>query len=79
MPDHGRIRGDLPPGPQPDPEEAASKALAAGRARTDYVLSDSSKFGTVTAAAMFPLEMAQIITDHLPDKRFFEYTIIKEV
>lgn len=63
----------------PDPEEAAIKALAAERAKSVYILSDSSKFGKITAAAMFPLDTAQIITDHLPDERYLEYTEIKEV
>ncbi len=63
----------------PDPEEAALKALAARRAKSVYVLADSSKFGKITAAAMFPLDTAQIITDHLPDGRYLEYTEIKEV
>lgn len=63
----------------PDPEEAAIKALAAERAKSVYILSDSSKFGTITAAAMFPLEKARIITNYLPDRRYLEYTEIKEV
>ena len=63
----------------PDPEEAAIKAMAADRAQTVYVLADASKFGTVTAAGMFPLERAQIITDRLPDRRYLEYTSVKEV
>lgn len=62
----------------PDPEEAAVKAMAASRARTVYVLADSSKFGKVTAAGMFPLEAANIITDHLCDPRFLEYTQVEE-
>lgn len=63
----------------PDPEEAAVKALAAARAKSVYVLADSSKFGKITAASMFPLEQAQIITDRLQDQRYLEYTEIKEV
>lgn len=63
----------------PDPEEAAVKTLAAQRAKSVFVLADASKFGTVTAAAMLPLEAAYIITDHLPDKRYLDYTEIKEV
>ena len=52
----------------PDPEAAALKILA-----------DSSKFGAVTAAAVLPLEGARIITDRLEDRRYLEYTEIKEV
>lgn len=63
----------------PDPEEAAVKTLAAARAKSVYVLADSSKFGKITVAAMFPLEAARIITDGLPDRRYLEYTEITEV
>lgn len=62
----------------PDPEEAAVKALAASRAKSVYVLADSSKFGTITAAAMFPLDEAYIITDCLHDRRYLDHTEIKE-
>ena len=54
------------------------KSLAAGRAQEVYVLADSSKFGKVTAALIFPLEGAQIITDRLPDQRYLEYTVVRE-
>lgn len=63
----------------PDPEEAMVKGLAAARARETWVLADSSKFGTITAAAVLPLERARIITDRLDDHRYLEYTEIKEV
>lgn len=63
----------------PDPEEAAVKAMAARRAREVYVLADASKFGTVTAAVMFPLEDAGIVTDRLPDRRYRDYTSVEEV
>lgn len=63
----------------PDPEEAAVKALAARRAQSVWVLSDASKFDRVTAAVMFPLEAARIVTDRLPDRKFLDYTEIKEV
>lgn len=63
----------------PDPEEAAVKAMAASRAKNVYVLADSSKFGKITAAAMFPLKTAHIITDRLVDRRFLEYTQVEEV
>ena len=63
----------------PDPEEAAVKSLAADRAQSVYVLADSSKFGQVTAAVMFPIEAACVITDRLPDRRYRDYTDIREV
>ena len=63
----------------PDPEEAAVKSLAAGRAQEVYVLADSSKFGQVTAAVIFPIEAACIITDRLPDRQYRDYTDVREV
>jgi DeoR family fructose operon transcriptional repressor len=63
----------------PDPEEAAVKALAASRAQEVFVVADSSKFGRVTAAVMFSIGSAVIITDRLPDPGYREYTDIREV
>ena len=63
----------------PDPEEAAVKALAAERAQEVYVLVDSSKFGQVTAAVIFPIDAACVITDRLPDRRYKDYTDVREV
>ena len=63
----------------PDPEEAAVKRKAAQRAYLTYILADSSKFETVTAASVLPLEKASIITDRLPDRAYLEHTIVKEV
>ena len=63
----------------PDPEEAAVKALAAERAQEVYVLADSSKFGQVTAAVIFPIDAACVITDRLPDRRYKDYTDVREV
>lgn len=57
-----------------DTEAAAVKSLASSRARDVYVLSDSSKFGKITAATMFPLERAFLITDRLYDPTYAEYT-----
>lgn len=58
----------------PDPEAAALKALAASRGQSAYILADSSKFGRVTAAAILPLDEAQIITDRLPDQKYQDCT-----
>ena len=55
------------------------KSLAADRAQEVYVLADSSKFGQVTAAGMFPIETACVITDQLPDPRYRDYTDVREV
>lgn len=63
----------------PDPEEAMVKALAAARSQQTWVLADSSKFDTVTAAVTFPLERAFIITDRLRDSRYLDHTVVKEV
>ncbi|MDE7260482.1 MAG: DeoR/GlpR family DNA-binding transcription regulator [Oscillospiraceae bacterium] len=63
----------------PDPEAAALKRIAADRAQSVYMLTDCTKFGRVTAATIFPLEGARIITDRLPDARYKEYTEVEEV
>lgn len=63
----------------PDPEEAMVKAAAAAQARETWVLADSSKFGTITAASVLRLNQAGIITDRLDDHRYLEYTDIKVV
>ncbi len=63
----------------PDPEEAMVKTTAAVRAHETWVLADSSKFGTITAASVLPLSGARIVTDRLDDHRYLEYTDIKVV
>lgn len=63
----------------PDPEEAAVKSLAVSRAQTAFVLADSSKFGRVSAAVIFPIGAASIITDRIPDPQYKAYTEIREV
>ena len=63
----------------PDPEAAALQRIAADRSQSVYMLTDSTKFGRVTAATIFPLEEARIITDRLPDARYREYTEVEEV
>ena len=63
----------------PDPEEAMVKAAAAAQARETWVLADSSKFGTITAASVLCLDQAGIVTDRLDDRRYLEYTDIQVV
>ena len=63
----------------PDPEAAALKRIAASRSQSVYMLTDSTKFGRVTAATIFPLEEAVIVTDRLPDGRYQEVTEVKVV
>ena len=63
----------------PDPEAAALKRIAASRAQSVYMLADSTKFGRVTAATIFPLEEAVIVTERLADARYREYTEVRVV
>lgn len=63
----------------PDPEEAMVKAAAAAHAHNTWVLADSSKFGAIAAASFLPLDGAGIVTDRLDDRRYLDYTDIKEV
>ena len=63
----------------PDPEEAAVKRKATQQAYLTYILADSSKFDKVTAAAVIPLEKGCIITEALPNPKYLEHTIVKEV
>ena len=63
----------------PDPEAAALKRIAASRAQSVFMLTDSTKFGRVTAATIFPLEEAVIVTERLTDARYREYTEVKVV
>ena len=60
----------------PDPEAAALKTLAASRTKSVFFLTDSSKFGRVTASAILPLDAAQIITDKPPDSRYLDRTAV---
>ncbi|WP_418725645.1 DeoR/GlpR family DNA-binding transcription regulator [Dysosmobacter sp.] len=62
-----------------DPEVAAVKTLAASRSQQVYVLADSSKFGQVAAVAVAPLNTARIVTNHLSDPAFRDYTAVIEV
>ena len=58
---------------------AAVKTLAASRSQQVYVLADSSKFGQVAAVAVAPLNTARIVTNHLSDPAFRDYTAVIEV
>lgn len=62
-----------------DPEAAAVKTLAAARSQQVFVLADSSKFGQIAAVAVAPLNAARIITNHLYDPAYREYTVVTEV
>lgn len=64
----------------PDPEEAATKRVAAQQSAQAIVLADTSKFGAVSFAQVLPLQDALIITDDLSqlDESFAGCLNIKE-
>ncbi|MCI1283750.1 DeoR/GlpR family DNA-binding transcription regulator [Lacticaseibacillus songhuajiangensis] len=64
----------------PDPEEAATKRVAAGQSAQAVVLADSSKFGAVSFAQVLPIQDALIITDDRRelDDSFTKLSNIKE-
>ena len=63
----------------PDVREARVKTAAIDGSRKAYVLSDHSKFDKITSTTFIPLNRATIITDKLLDKKYTEYTSVKEV
>ena len=63
----------------PDVREARVKTAAIDGSRKAYVLSDHSKFDKITSATFIPLNRATIITVKLLDKKYTEYTSVKEV
>lgn len=63
----------------PDTEEAMLKAVAIEKSFVTYVLSDSSKFGKVSAVRFAALDNACIITDKCPDEKIKKCTVVKEV
>ena len=63
----------------PDLEEAKIKQAAMERSSTVFVLADNTKFGRVFPVTFSKLGRCCIITDKLPDNRFRNETIIKEV
>ena len=63
----------------PDVREARVKTAAIDGSRKAYVLSDHSKFDKITSATFIPLNLSTIITDKLLDKKYTEYTSVKEV
>lgn len=63
----------------PDVREARVKTAAIDGSRKAYVLSDHSKFDKITSATFISLNRATIITDKLLDKKYTEYTSVKEV
>ena len=55
------------------------KSAAIDRSFVSYVLADSSKFGKVSTVTFGTLNSSAIITDHLPDQRYAEQTVVKVV
>lgn len=62
----------------PGIEEAELKAAAIHSALECWVLADESKFGKVYSAGFCDLIRATIITNHLPDKAYLDYTTVRE-
>jgi DeoR family fructose operon transcriptional repressor len=62
-----------------DPEEAMLKRTVSEQSFVSYALADSTKFNTVYAVQIVPLNRVCILTDHLTEPSLAEYTVIKEV
>lgn len=62
----------------PGIEEAELKAAAIANAYESWVLTDHSKFGVICGAGICELSACNIITDHLPDGAYRDYTWVKE-
>lgn len=63
----------------PDINEARVKAAAMDKSTMTYILADHSKFDKVTSVTFAGLNSTRIITDRLPDKKYVDYTSVKEV
>lgn len=63
----------------PDKNEAGVKTAAISRSMKSYVLADHSKFDKISSVTFAELKKAEIITDRVPDKKYFGKTSIKEV
>lgn len=63
----------------PDLNEARVKTSVIDGSLKAYILADHSKFDKVTSVTFAQLNRADIITDKLFDKRYINYTFIKEV
>ena len=62
----------------PDPEEAAVKAAAVRRAREAWFLVDDSKFARVYPAVISDLQGGAILTNHCPNPKYKQFTLVKE-
>lgn len=63
----------------PDMEEARVKERAVRQSYITFILADSTKFCRVYPVSFARLGDCCVITEHLPDSRFSEHTVIKEV
>lgn len=63
----------------PDIEEAMVKETVINRSYMSFVLADRTKFRRVFSVTFSSLGKCCIITDSLPDNRFINETVIKEV
>jgi DeoR family fructose operon transcriptional repressor len=63
----------------PDVNEACVKSAAMESSRRSYILADHSKFDEISSATFAQLGKANIITDRLSNRKYAEYTSIKEV
>jgi DeoR family fructose operon transcriptional repressor len=62
----------------PDADEGAVKSEAMARCKSAFVLADSSKFNKISPITFAHLSSATIITGHLEDKKYRDYTTIIE-
>lgn len=63
----------------PDVNEGKVKSAVINGTMAAYVLADHSKFDRVTSVTFAQLNRANIITDAVPDKKYRNYTSVKEV
>lgn len=63
----------------PDVEEARMKEMAIRQSYVSFILADASKFGRVAPVKFGDLEKSCIITDKMPDNKYSEYTLVKEI
>lgn len=63
----------------PDKSEASVKSTAISRSKEIFILGDHSKFGKITAVKFAELNRGKIITDRVPDKKYFLEVSVKEV
>ena len=62
----------------PDPEEAAVKAAVVRRAREAWFLVDDSRFARIYPAVIAELSGGAILTNHCPNPKYRQFTLVKE-